>query len=346
MVRFMLLSVVWLGLAGHSEAAKNTLLDEQLCQHYYTGAGDCGALRVAIRSEVRGTGVPTLELGDPSKPAMVFFHGWPDTAAIWANQFEKFCLGESAPFFCVAPSWIDFHPDFPRANLSELFWDVQRDRFHSVVEDLALTDVTFVIFDFGAVIGYQYVWEHPDVVKRVIAMDIGSDTKPPQPLPPNDGLFPYLMKYQQNNIRAFKSDDDAAMSRNLETELRGKSPCNSCRIAPDATGVGARTGWPYYQIIRSAKGEQWMDRLAPQIPLEDWQFYWAPSFPKHAPLLFLYSSDMFSSTSFRDWVNGRGDGSKAIKMTGTDHWLQVRVSNATNAEMERWLFPGSRDVVV
>jgi len=273
---------------------------------------------------------------------MVFFHGWPDTAALWANQFEKFCFGENAKYYCVAPSWIDFHPDYPRANQSELFWDVQRDRWHSVVVDLKLKDVTYVIFDFGAAVGYQYIWQHEDEVKQVIAMDIGMDTKAPSRPLPNEGMTPFLMQYQQNNIKAFKTDNDTAMTENLKTQLGGTSPCDSCRIAPGATGVGARTGWPYYQFVRSAAGEVWIDRLAPHIPLAQWKFSLAPSFPEKVPLLFLYSSEIFSTPAFRDWISKRGtvDGSKVVKLNNTDHWLQIRVSETTNNYMQGWL---SRD---
>eukprot|EP00928_Gymnodinium_smaydae_P084303 TRINITY_DN67572_c0_g1_i1.p1 TRINITY_DN67572_c0_g1~~TRINITY_DN67572_c0_g1_i1.p1 ORF type:complete len:344 (-),score=50.71 TRINITY_DN67572_c0_g1_i1:14-1045(-) len=320
-------------------AAADTLLSDQLCQVYYVGTSDeCSSLRSSIRAEVRGSGVPTLELGDPSKPPMVFFHGWPDTAAIWANQFQKYCFGQNAPYYCVAPSWIDFHPDYPRANQSQLFWDVQRDAFDSVVRDLKLKDVTFVIFDFGAVLGYQYVWQHPEVVKQVIAMDIGMDVNPPTWPLPNEGSFANLMQYQKNNIAAFKADDDAAMARNLESELRGKSPCNNCRIAPGAKGVGARTGWPYYQFIRSREGEVWIERLAPKLPLSKWKFFFAPDFPDQVPLLFLWSSSIFSSEKFRQWVNNRGYGSRSTQIVGSDHWMQVRVPASVNKEIDNFLF--------
>eukprot|EP00929_Paragymnodinium_shiwhaense_P096144 TRINITY_DN5765_c0_g3_i1.p1 TRINITY_DN5765_c0_g3~~TRINITY_DN5765_c0_g3_i1.p1 ORF type:complete len:352 (+),score=29.57 TRINITY_DN5765_c0_g3_i1:68-1123(+) len=337
MVRLFLRSLAWTGFVGCSSATKDTLLDEQLCQHYYRGTGDCAVLRAAIQSKVRGTGVPTLELGDSSKPAMVFLHGWPDTAALWANQFEKFCLGESATFFCVAPSWIDFHPDYPRAKLQELLWDVQRDRFHSVIEDLRLTDVTFVIFDFGALVGYQYAWQHPGVVRQVIAMQIGMETTPPERPLPHEGSLRELPMYQQNAIRAFKADNDTAMAVNLMIELGATSPCDSCRIAPGATGVGARTGWPYYELVRHDENGDWIDRLAPGVPPSNWKFSLAPSFPEHVPFLFLWSEEPCSSPSFRDWVDSRGDGSKAVRLMGTDHWLQARAPKVTNEAMERWL---------
>jgi len=72
----------------------DTVLDDQFCQHYYTlpdddddtsNKIDCPTLRSKIRSEIRGNGTPTLELGNKeTQPAMVLIHGWPDTSAIWA----------------------------------------------------------------------------------------------------------------------------------------------------------------------------------------------------------------------------------------------------------------------
>jgi hypothetical protein len=65
---------------------KDTVLDEQFCQNYYTLDDDnCPSLRSTIRSEIRGNGTPTLELGNKdTQKAMVLLHGWPDTSAIWA----------------------------------------------------------------------------------------------------------------------------------------------------------------------------------------------------------------------------------------------------------------------
>lgn len=325
-------------------AAGDTLLDEQFCQHYYTlGDGKCPEVRSKVRSEVRGNGTPTLEMGDrETQPAMVFLHGWPDTSAIWANQFAEFC-GDYGGHFCVAPSWIDFHPDFPRADDSKLLWSNQVEAFHAVVDDLGLTDVTLVIFDFGAVLGYQFAYRYPDLVGRVVGLDIG--LSPPLVIGPFPAIQSFLPKYQQNNIEAFLADDDEAMRDNLETELEGLSPCHDCRIAPpppgaeseNATadiGVGARTGWPYYNIVQTDK--PWPSFF--DVPLDEWEWSTVPSFPDGVPLLFLYSSEDFHDASFRDWIDGRGDGVSAhAQMEDTDHWLQVRVPEAVNAKIADWM---------
>ena len=117
--------------------------------------------------------VPTLELGNAGKPPMVFLHGWPDTSALWANQFEHFCGGVASAFFCVALSLFDYHPDVPPRPVANLFQDTQVAAFHRVLaEEMGLRDVTFVIFDWDAAMGFQFFYRYPSLVKRVVAMDI------------------------------------------------------------------------------------------------------------------------------------------------------------------------------
>ena len=117
-------------------------------------------------------------------------------------------------------------------------------------------------------------------------------------------MINFLPLYQQNNIKAFWADDDEAMQTNLNVMLGGTSPCHRCKIAPGATtGVGARTGWPYAQLARTEEGEVWMDRLASSIPLAEWEFNLAPSFPEEIPMLFLYSSTMFFDASWLEWLD-------------------------------------------
>jgi len=331
-------------------ATGNTLLDEQFCQNYYTldDKDNCPSLRSKVRSEVRGEKykTPTLEMGDKdSQPAMVFLHGWPDTAALWANQFAEFCGddGDDDKYFCVAPSWIDFHPDYPPADESNLLWSTQVDAFHDVIVDLNLTDVTFVIFDFGAYIGYQLLYKYPDRIGRVIALDIGMETIPP--VQPYEGMEKTLPEYQQNNIEAFLNEDDEMMQTvslegNWPNGVQGFSPCNNCTIAPNTTiGVGAKTGWPYYNFVRM--DYPWTSFFdGNDVPLEEWEFDIVPSFPSNVPILFLYSSDMFLDDGFLKWIDDRGveDGkSHREQMADTDHWMMTRIPKEINNKIAEWI---------
>ena len=40
-------------------------------------------------------------------------------------------------------------------------------------EEMGLSDITLVIHDFGSVLGYQFTYLYPTLVKRLISMDIG-----------------------------------------------------------------------------------------------------------------------------------------------------------------------------
>jgi pimeloyl-ACP methyl ester carboxylesterase len=336
---------VLLGLIASSvgKRDRNEILDEQFCQVYYTlPSGECSELRSRVRSEVRGNGTPTLELGNKdTQPAMVFLHGWPDTSAVWANQFAEFC-GEDNEYFCVAPSWIDFHPDYPPAKQPTLYSRQRRD-FLAVIEDLGLRDITFVVFDFGSILGYQMLHLYPDLFNKVISIDI--PMRVGIPIAPYPDLKEHLPTYQQNNIEAFLSNDNDIMTQNMVT-LVWAAPCIGCKIAPSeggvqakphaASGIGARTGWPYYNFVRM--DEPWTSDGF-DVPVEDWKFSFAPTFPSSTPLLYLWNTEGFQQPSWFQWIEQRADGSQhtQINLKNTDHWMQVRHPVAVNSEISEWL---------
>merc|ERR1712154_524982 len=97
--------------------------------------------------------LPTLELGDPSLPAMFFIHGWPDSAAQWAAMFAHFCA--SGRFHCVAPTWTNYHPDLPDAPESELSFEKVIEKLAATMRESNLKSTTLVIHDWGAWLGYQ-----------------------------------------------------------------------------------------------------------------------------------------------------------------------------------------------
>merc|ERR1711871_1271849 len=94
----------------------DTILKEMFCQVYYYkgGSGDrCARLRSNVCADHTTLELPVLTMGDPTHPPMLFLHGWPDQSALWANQFEAFCAPPNGKYYCIAPSWFDFHPDVP-----------------------------------------------------------------------------------------------------------------------------------------------------------------------------------------------------------------------------------------
>eukprot|EP01079_Euglenida_sp_SAG-EU17-18_P007447 gene7447-6980_t len=100
-------------------SAADTLLSDFFCQKYYpqgaaaAGLPPCEDVRSATVANLSRP-LPTLELGDPAKPAMFFVHGWPDSAAEFAAQFGGFCYGPGArsnrPAWHVCPSHLPGSP--------------------------------------------------------------------------------------------------------------------------------------------------------------------------------------------------------------------------------------------
>ena len=258
----------------------------------------------------------TLEMGDPSHPPMMFLHGWPDTSALYANQFVAFCR----QFYCISPSWIDFHPDMQLADRSEHTWKTQIDYFKAVIDELELTDITFVIFDFGANLGYQMLSLYPEKFKRVIALDIGMGngnncTGICKPM--GDSMLPSMESYQQVNIQAYRDQDDNYM---WDTGMNGEGamktwpfPCSNlfydpanngqpsyegevCAIGPGATPgtVGAVTGWPYQEIIRNTPASTggWPGEIFPGVALDDYVFSVVPDLSRDVPILFLFEKNI------------------------------------------------------
>lgn len=335
----------------HVEGTDDTLLRDYFCQKYYEGSrADCTTLRsLVVANHARS--VPTLELGDPKKPVMVFIHGWPDSSAIWANQFQHFCGNSAASYFCVALSWFDYHPDVPPRPEWELLWDVQVEAFHRVLSvEMGLRDITLVMHDFGVIVGYQLVYRYPGFVKRIVAMDIGMDLLHDQggltaaygPLPLEEQI-----DYVRTIIVSFLTHNDTMMR--TAPAVAG-TPCADCEKL-----VSSALGWPYWQLVREGDAA-WPERVLPRVPRSEWDFSFVPSFPADMPLLFTYGTcqdntglcrgcppcaDRSEYTEYYapwiKWVDERGYGSRSVAMRDTDHWHMCRGSKATNDAIQAFL---------
>ena len=291
---------------------------------------------------------------------MVFIHGWPDTSAMWVNQFAEFC-GDENEYFCVAPSWIDYHPDVRPSQKMPLRWSDQRQEFENILfHDLELTDITYVIFDAGVPVGSQLLYTQPDLISQVIIMDIPmlyfSDSIGNKKLDPI-GTLEMSFPYQQNNIQAYRNQDDALMEYNLNVTLGGAAPCQYCQIAPLAThgGVGSRTGWLYTEYVRTEPSPWYVDFFTagsssdmtetatttpPIIPFDEWELSFIPTFPKDVPVLYLWGEKNHQVPEWFQWIDNHAahDGvSTYQQINNTDHWIMYHQPTMVNTLMRDWL---------
>lgn len=316
-----MLPILALALLWHYAAA-DSLIDEEFCQHYYPkgieGIPPCEQVMKKVRSNMSRP-LPTLEMGDPSKPAMFFIHGWPDSAAEWAPQFAHFCF--SGRFFCVAPTWQNFHPDLPAAAVSELTFNVTIVKLVATMREAHLKDTTLVIHDFGAALGYYMMPAFPDLISRVIAFDIGSCLTV-------DCSAIQNLTYQAENRAAWISHDS---SRSMGSATYWRAPCIDC-----ATW---RTTWAYNSTL--AYRNLWPHK--PGFgPIKPFMFLWGNMFrgkPRG-------NDSKFFDQSWLNFVNSWPHG-RTVEVP-SDHWMHVKAPIFVNDAIDSWLksLPTSVPVVV
>eukprot|EP00656_Telonema_subtile_P030076 TRINITY_DN33109_c0_g1_i1.p1 TRINITY_DN33109_c0_g1~~TRINITY_DN33109_c0_g1_i1.p1 ORF type:complete len:282 (+),score=63.56 TRINITY_DN33109_c0_g1_i1:120-965(+) len=273
---------------------------------------------MCIRDSLSTT-LPILELGDRSKPAMFFIHGWPDSAAEWAPQLAHFCAPPHGKYHCIAPSWQNFDPDVPAAEVSELRLQIAIDRLAATLIEVGLDasahpekDTTLVIHDWGAFLGYQLMAQYPNLTKRTVAFDIGFI-----------GSNITNITYQGINREAFNSKNDQISISNAAS-----------LDAPSPTFATWSTTWPYCRV--SGPNPCPFDAL-------DGLNFKVPAFDK--PLLFFYGTEMYGKPRPADFyffgagwleqVEGTPHGE--VVAVPSDHWMHVWNASTVNTDIEGWL---------
>jgi len=99
--------------------------------------------------------------------AIVMIHGWPDTHRLWDAQVaalkERYrCVRFTLPGFDLSQPGRAF-------SLDEVVETIR----HAVEQACPGERVTLLLHDWGCFVGYQFAMRHPQLVERVIGVDIG-----------------------------------------------------------------------------------------------------------------------------------------------------------------------------
>jgi haloalkane dehalogenase len=97
---------------------------------------------------------------------VVFVHGTPT----WSFEFRHLVRGLTATHRCLAPDHLGFGlSDKPRD------WPYRvadhADNLRRLLDDLAVSDVTLVVHDFGGPIGLAWALDHPDRVRSLVLLN-------------------------------------------------------------------------------------------------------------------------------------------------------------------------------
>ena len=111
-----------------------------------------------------GVTLDVATAGDPSRPAMLFLHGFPESHRTWRHQIAAL----SEDWFCIAPD----QRGFARSSKPSDVADYRIDRL--VADVIALVDhygaaqCVLVAHDWGGAVGWATALRHPDRISRLV----------------------------------------------------------------------------------------------------------------------------------------------------------------------------------
>jgi len=239
--------------------------------------------------------------------AIVMIHGWPDTYRLWDAQVAALkdryrCVRFTLPGFDVAGPKRGPKRAYP---LGEVLETIRR-----VVERACPGErVTLLLHDWGCFYGYQFAMRHPELVERVVGVDIGdSGSRQHRKELGARGRFTVLA-YQMWLALAWRIGGGIgdAMARWMARRMR---------CPTDQKSIHAQMGYPYAVRWLGAAGG----------------FEGLKAFKPHVPMLFMYGERKPFMFHSRAW--GESVGARAFP---TGHWIMVERPGEFNAALLDWL---------
>lgn len=269
-----------------------------------------------------------VEAGDPDGAPVVFLHGNPSWSYLWRHQIQAvadqgYCaiaLDLGGMGMSDKPSRLE---DYSVAAHVE--WMRQ-----AIFEQLGLEDVTFVLHDWGVIIGLRLVADHPDRVARVAVSNSGLPVRDPDKALPEviEARGPYA--------------DFQAFARDVE-HWEPWSMLPGCMVTAVTEELTAAYRAPYPDPELTI-GSRAFTQLLPTRPdnpmlVDNWHAFAAlERFTK--PFLTLYSDqDIVAPKGYEELVAripGAHEQPHRV-LTGGGHFLQEDVPEAYSEALVTWL---------
>ena len=231
---------------------------------------------------------PKIE-GNEAGETLLFIHGWPDNASLWDETVAAVrdtyrCVRVTLPNFdglAAAPR--GFHTEEIVDTLAAYLRELAKEK-----------PVTLVLHDWGAYWGHMVHHRHPELVRRVVGVDVAPHFKPT----PVGALG--IVAYQSWLFAAFKAGGGVGdwMTRRFATLFH----------VPDAATrpLDATMNYPYRNVWEDLLTGR-ADRLV--------KGYWPT-----CPLLFIYGKQKPFQFHTKKWTDHvEKVGGKVVGLP-VDHW--------------------------
>ena len=243
---------------------------------------------------------------------VVMLHGWPDTRRLWDNTVQAL----QARYRCVRFTLPGFDSRLPpRATALADMTALLRRIVRTVSPD---KPVTLLMHDWGCVFGYEFAARHPNLVARIVAVDIGDHNSAALQRSLTTKAKLQLLVYQFWLALAWKLGGGLGtwMTRWMARQLRCKA---------SQSRMTWQMNYPYAM--------RWMGLAG--------GFKGAMPIDPHCPTLYIYGQRkpfMFQSTPWLEKLAAR-PGSK-VQAFATGHWVMVQQPQDFNHAVITWLQGG------
>ncbi len=108
------------------------------------------------------------EAGDPSKPVIVLFHGFPTSSFMYRNILK----GLAKDYYLIAPDYPGFgNSTFPSPDEFDYTFDNIASIMNTFLEQRGLTKYSLMMQDYGAPISFRIATAHPERVQSLITQN-------------------------------------------------------------------------------------------------------------------------------------------------------------------------------
>jgi haloalkane dehalogenase len=298
--------------------AADGLQDYDFDRHYVTIPDDDGGI---MR-------IHYVTAGDPAGRPVVFLHGNPSWSYLWRHQIRAVA---DAGYFAIAPDLGGMGMSDKPSELGD--YSVARHvawMRSALFDELGLDDVTFVLHDWGLIIGLRLVAGFPDRVARVVCSNSGLPVRDPAlPLPEVIEASGPFVGFQEFVRDVPQWEPWTMMGMVMATE------------PSDAVVHAYHAPYPDPSLTIASRAFTQLLPTRPDNPMlgDNWEaFKVLDRFER--PFLTIYSDqDIVAPTGYRELVRRipGAAGQPHVVLAGGGHFLQEDVPEEYNRVLLAWL---------